>query len=151
MLSAMLVLLWCYYFLESSAIWESCRGVLLPQCRQACPAVQRKKTKPSCMSTHESWKGARSKQANTTSIKHYNSLRQQASPAGGLLTPSSHGCQCSDESMIASPPASLLPRMCSGLLPRHHGCSDESMLAWRLTTLGTLRVRFGVSHRPPLS
>ena len=23
----------------------------LPQCRQACPAVQRKKTKPSCMST----------------------------------------------------------------------------------------------------
>ena len=122
----------------------------LPQCRQACPAVQRKKTKPSCMSTHESWKGARSKQANTTSIKHYNSLRQQASPAGGLLTPSSHGCQCSDESMIAWPPASLLPRMCSGLLPRHHGCSDESMLAWPLTTLGTLRVRFEVSHRPPL-
>ena len=123
----------------------------LPQCRQACPAVQRKKTKPSCMSTHESWKGARSKQANTTSIKHYNSLRQQASPAGGLLTPSSHGCQCSDESMIAWPPASLLPRMCSGLLPRHHGCSDESMLAWRLTPLGTIRVRFEVSHRPPLS
>ena len=127
----------------------------LPQCRQACPAVQRKKTKPSCMSTHESWKGARSKQANTTSIKHYNSLRQQASPAGGLLTPSSHGCQCSDESMIAWPPASLLPRMCSGLLPRHHGCSDESnrgmMLAGRLTRFGTIRVRLKVSPRRPLS
>ena len=118
----------------------------LLQCRQACPAVQRKKGKPSCMSTHERWKGARSKQANTTSIKHYNSLRQQASPAGGLLTPSSHGCQCSDESMIAWPPASLLPKMCSGLLPRHHGCS-----AWTLTPLGTIRVRFEVSHRSPLS
>ena len=149
-MSYLIVLLWCYYFLVCRDLGVVPRCPLL-QCRQACPAVQRKKGKPSCMSTHERWKGARSKQANTTSIKHYNSLRQQASPAGGLLTPSSHGCQCSDESMIAWPPASLLPRMCSGLLPRHHGCSDESMLAWRLTPLGTIRVRFEVSHRPPLS
>ena len=40
--------------------------------------------KPSCMSTHESSKVARSQQANTTNIKHHNPLRQQASPAGGF-------------------------------------------------------------------
>ena len=85
MLSAMLVLLWCYYFLESSAIWESCRGVLLPQCRQACPAVQRKKTKPSCMSTHESSKVARSQQANTTNIKHHNPLRRRHMAASARM------------------------------------------------------------------
>ena len=150
-MSYLIVLLWCYYFLKSAAIWELCRGVLCCNAVRHVPLFSGKRQKPSCMSTHERWKGARSKQANTTSIKHYNSLRQQASPAGGLLTPSSHGCQCSDESMIAWPPASLLPRMCSGLLPRHHGCSDESMLAWPLTPLGTIRVRFEVSHRPPLS
>ena len=32
------------------------------------------------MSTHESWKGARSKQANTTSIKHYNLSANKQAP-----------------------------------------------------------------------
>ena len=149
-MSYLIVLLWCYYFLESAAIWESCRGVLYRNAVRHVPLFSGKRPSPHACPRMRAGKGARSKQANTTIIKHYNSLRQQASPAGGLLTPSSHGCQCSDESMIAWPPASLLPRMCSGLLPRHHGCSDESMLAWPLTPLGTIRVRFEVSHRSPL-
>ena len=154
-------MLWCDYFLVSAASWWSCsRSRLGGRARDTHNAVRHvqlfsgKKTKlHACPSIRAGKWHAASKQTRPTIINHYNSLRQQASPDGGLLTPSSHGCQCSDESMIAWPPASLLPRLCSGLLllPRHHGCSDESMLAGRLTPLGTIRVRFEVSHRPPLS